>query len=46
MAPEIDGVVYLNEDEVQDAPRPGPGEFVNVEITDAGTYDLVGRILK
>ena len=38
-APEIDGVVYLNEG------TASPGEFVRVEITDSHTYDLVGRIL-
>lgn len=54
LAPEIDGVVYLNDGTDllthpprarQDAPRPGPGDFVKVEITDAATYDLVGHIL-
>lgn len=36
-APEIDGVVYLNECEGQ------PGSLVSVTITDAVGYDLVGR---
>ena len=36
-APEIDGVVYLSETEAE------PGEFVNVTITDAMEYDLVGQ---
>jgi ribosomal protein S12 methylthiotransferase len=54
MAPEIDGVVYLNDDERslthppqarRDAPLPVPGDFVKTEITDAGTYDLVGHII-
>jgi ribosomal protein S12 methylthiotransferase len=35
-APEIDGVVYLSEIEA------GPGEFVDVTITDATAYDLMG----
>jgi len=35
-APEIDGVVYLSETEAS------PGEFVDVTITDATEYDLVG----
>jgi ribosomal protein S12 methylthiotransferase len=35
-APEIDGVVYLSETEAQ------PGEFVDVTITAAQEYDLVG----
>ena len=53
-APEIDGVVYLNEGTTnltrppqarQDAPLPTPGDFVKAEITDAAAYDLVGRIV-
>ena len=42
-APDIDGCVLIN-----DAPanfRPEPGDFVNVEITEAQEYDLVGRIV-
>jgi ribosomal protein S12 methylthiotransferase len=42
-APDIDGCVLIN-----DAPEefePAAGSFVNVEITDAQTYDLVGRIV-
>jgi ribosomal protein S12 methylthiotransferase len=39
LAPEIDGVVYINEGTAL------PGDIVNVEITDAATYDLVGHIL-
>ena len=35
-APEIDGMVYLSETEA------GPGEFVDVAITDATEYDLMG----
>jgi ribosomal protein S12 methylthiotransferase len=35
-APEIDGVVYLSETEAQ------PGEFVEITITDAKEYDLMG----
>ncbi len=38
-APEIDGVVYLSETEAQ------PGEFVDVIVTDAMEYDLVGKSL-
>jgi ribosomal protein S12 methylthiotransferase len=54
LAPEIDGVVYINDGSElltrrprarQDAPRPEPGDFVTVEITDAATYDLVGHIV-
>jgi ribosomal protein S12 methylthiotransferase len=35
-APEIDGLVYLSETEAE------PGEFVDVVITDATEYDLMG----
>ncbi len=38
-APEIDGVVYLNEDAGE------PGDFVDVEITEALGYDLIARSL-
>ncbi len=40
MAPEIDGVVYIN-DGTADA-----GEAVQVEITDASSHDLVGHIVR
>jgi ribosomal protein S12 methylthiotransferase len=36
-APEIDGVVYLSEVDAM------PGEFVDVKITDAREYDLMGE---
>jgi ribosomal protein S12 methylthiotransferase len=42
-APDIDGVVLIN-----DAPEdfaPAPGDFVNVRITDAHEYDLIGSIV-
>jgi ribosomal protein S12 methylthiotransferase len=42
-APDIDGCVLIN-----DAPEgfaPEAGQFVNVEITEAQQYDLVGRIV-
>jgi len=39
LAPEIDGVVYINDG------TAAPGDFVTVEMTDAATYDLVGRIV-
>lgn len=38
-APDIDGVTYINEGEAR------VGDIVQVEITDAHDYDLVGRIL-
>ncbi len=39
-APEVDGVVYLNEG------TANVGEFVKAEITNAAAYDLVGRIVE
>ncbi|HEX7957965.1 MAG TPA: 30S ribosomal protein S12 methylthiotransferase RimO [Pyrinomonadaceae bacterium] len=42
-APDIDGCVLIN-----DAPEgfaPEPGRFVQVELTEAQEYDLVGRIV-
>jgi ribosomal protein S12 methylthiotransferase len=38
-APEIDGLTYVNEGVAY------PGEIVTVEVTDAGDYDLVGRVV-
>ena len=38
-APEIDGVVYIAEGEAR------PGSFVDVEVTEAHPYDLVGRVV-
>jgi len=38
-APEIDGVIYITEGDVR------PGEFAQVEITEAHPYDLVGRVV-
>ncbi len=37
-APDIDGCVLINDG------TASPGDFVNVEITEAQVYDLVGRI--
>lgn len=54
MAPEIDGVVYINDvttdltrpsQAPHDAPLPVPGDLVQVRITEASTYDLVGHII-
>lgn len=39
LAPEIDGVVYINDGTAH------PGELIKVEITDAATYDLVGHLI-
>ena len=40
-APEIDdGVIFTSEHELE------PGIFVNVEITDAFDYDLIGKVVE
>jgi ribosomal protein S12 methylthiotransferase len=39
LAPEIDGVVYINDGVAK------PGEIVKVEVTDAACYDLVGHVV-
>jgi ribosomal protein S12 methylthiotransferase len=39
-APEIDGVVYINDGMAY------PGELVTVEISEAHDYDLVGRVVE
>jgi len=41
-APDIDGCVLIND--VPDGVLPSVGDFVNVEITEAHEYDLIGRI--
>ena len=42
-APDIDGCVLIND--VPDGVLPAAGQIVNVEITEAHDYDLIGRIL-
>jgi ribosomal protein S12 methylthiotransferase len=42
-APDIDGSVLIND--APDGSIPRPGELVNVLITKAQEYDLVGRIV-
>jgi ribosomal protein S12 methylthiotransferase len=46
-APEIDGLTYLNEIAIPGEPEASvyPGDLVTVEVTDAGDYDLVGRVV-
>ncbi|HTP50590.1 MAG TPA: 30S ribosomal protein S12 methylthiotransferase RimO [Anaeromyxobacteraceae bacterium] len=44
-APEIDGLTYINEFAVPGEPVAYPGEIVTVEITEAGDYDLVGKVV-
>jgi len=39
-APDIDGIVYINEGE------PPIGDFCAVEITESHDYDLVGRVVE
>ncbi|MDF0675665.1 MAG: 30S ribosomal protein S12 methylthiotransferase RimO [Nitrospira sp.] len=55
LAPEIDGVVYIDEDSASSTHvhhsrlemlSPKPGDFCTVEITDAAAYDLVGCIVR
>ncbi len=41
-APDIDGCVLIND--VPDGVLPSAGDFVNVEITEAHEYDLIGGI--
>jgi ribosomal protein S12 methylthiotransferase len=41
-APDIDGCVLIND--VPDGVRLSLGDFVNVEITEAHEYDLIGRV--
>jgi ribosomal protein S12 methylthiotransferase len=48
LAPEIDGVVYVDEDSPNagsTVAAPEPGDFYRVEITDAAGFDLVGHII-
>lgn len=48
LAPEIDGVVYVDEDSANAGSKPAdpvPGDFYRVEITDAAGFDLVGHIV-
>ena len=54
LAPEIDGVVYIDEGKSDITPQrparqtvssPTGGDFCKVEITDASAFDLVGRIV-
>lgn len=55
LAPEIDGVVYINDGPAdlthpsqarRDAPFPVAGDLVKAAITDATTFDLVGHLVK
>ena len=48
MAPDIDGKVYVTEFEgVNEAAElPAPGTMATIEITEAKTYDLIGRVTR
>ncbi len=41
-APEVDGITFINETDIKET-RIIPGEFVDIKITDAGEYDLIGE---
>jgi ribosomal protein S12 methylthiotransferase len=54
LAPDIDGVVYINDEDDRSSrhPRtnrnlrvPEPGDLVKARITEVSTYDLVGEIV-
>ncbi|HEX7622331.1 MAG TPA: 30S ribosomal protein S12 methylthiotransferase RimO [Anaeromyxobacteraceae bacterium] len=46
-APEIDGLTYLNEIAIagEEDAAVYPGQLVTVEVTDAGDYDLVAKVV-
>ena len=44
-APEVDGVVYIDEDDLDEGIRPEAGEMLTVKITGASDYDLIGETL-
>jgi ribosomal protein S12 methylthiotransferase len=39
-APDIDGCVYITQGTI------GPGSLVDVRITEAHTYDLIGELIE
>jgi len=42
-APEVDGVVYIDDDSFEGGVPPTAGEMVQVKITGASDYDLIGE---
>jgi ribosomal protein S12 methylthiotransferase len=42
-APEVDGFVFIEDSEAH--AQPSPGEIVDVKVTDALEYDLMGEIV-
>jgi ribosomal protein S12 methylthiotransferase len=45
MAPDIDGKLYLTDIELQGGEVAAAGDVVQVEITKADAYDLIGRVV-
>src|SRR2546422_7641720 len=46
MAPEIDGKLYLTDIELPNGDVAAAGDVARVEITKAGAYDLIGRVVE
>jgi ribosomal protein S12 methylthiotransferase len=46
MAPDIDGKLYLTDIELPTGETAETGDVVRVEISKAGTYDLIGRVVE
>jgi ribosomal protein S12 methylthiotransferase len=46
MAPDIDGKLYLTDIELPTGETAETGDVARVEISKAGTYDLIGRVLE
>jgi tRNA A37 methylthiotransferase MiaB len=44
-APEVDGVVYIDEDSFDGGVPPEAGNMLLVKITGASDYDLIGETL-
>ena len=42
-APEVDGHVLIND--IPESFNAKPGDFLNIEITEAHEYDLVARVV-
>jgi ribosomal protein S12 methylthiotransferase len=46
MAPEIDGKLFLTDIETESGEAARPGDVARVQITKAGAYDLIGRVVE
>ncbi|HYJ16605.1 MAG TPA: TRAM domain-containing protein, partial [Candidatus Limnocylindria bacterium] len=44
-APEVDGVVYIEDSESRPFPPANAGDMLDVKITGASDYDLIGETL-